>query len=455
MLSALFGCIFLVMNPPLWGSDEFAHFGRAYAIDHGQIVPREMPDPNGTNFGGEIPTTVNALREYAAEAVATLPEPPEPRVADPGAYAELAAQPLQAPHIEMGFVNTSSYSPIAYLPSVLGLRAAELVGASVGAALATMRLCTLIASTSLVWLGLRALSEHRFKWAVLVVALLPMTVFQASMITADAVTNALALLFSCLFAKAAFLRARLSTWESWTLCATAVALPLAKPTYVILALLLAITPAAQLSLRTPVKYLATVVGAAAFLAWTAVSAKTSAGMHLMRPGVHVSQDDQLQLVLADPIRFVGVLVNTFVQLEPDIVTGMFGTLGNTAVPIPATAVAMCLVAAVVAVGFSEPACADRPRLLVTSAGLVLSVAAIFGALYLEWTAVGHFTIDGVQGRYFLPLAVLALAVYAQLVPLRWQAAPPRSSAVPEKVVVVMVTTALALAALKYWYVLWG
>jgi uncharacterized membrane protein len=37
---------------------------------------------------------------------------------------------------------------------------------------------------------------------------------------------------------------------------------------------------------------------------------------------------------------------------------------------------------------------------------MIAVAGIFGVQYLTWTSLGGPLVEGVQGRYFLPLALL-------------------------------------------------
>jgi uncharacterized membrane protein len=39
-------------------------------------------------------------------------------------------------------------------------------------------------------------------------------------------------------------------------------------------------------------------------------------------------------------------------------------------------------------------------------GVFLSIAAVFGIQYLTYTPPGHATIEGIQGRYFLPIALV-------------------------------------------------
>ncbi len=47
---------------------------------------------------------------------------------------------------------------------------------------------------------------------------------------------------------------------------------------------------------------------------------------------------------------------------------------------------------------------------VVALALASSVVALFAALYVSWTPVGNFIVDGIQGRYFIPLAFFAPAL---------------------------------------------
>ena len=50
----------------------------------------------------------------------------------------------------------------------------------------------------------------------------------------------------------------------------------------------------------------------------------------------------------------------------------------------------------------------------TSFGLTIvatSTILLMTALYLTWTPVGKYMVDGIQGRYFLPLAPLGSVVF--------------------------------------------
>ncbi|SFS52813.1 DUF2142 domain-containing protein [Saccharopolyspora flava] len=451
-LSLLFGCAFSLITPPLWGFDETTHFSRAYAVDHGRFLPQVVPGNPGI-YGGPIPETVAELSFFAADGFNNVPEFPEHAVTRPEGYAERLAQPLNAPLVDVGFVNTSSYSPVAYVPSALALRAVEIVDGSVGLALTLMRLADVLTFTGIVWLALRALRGLRFRWVVFVVALMPMTMFVAAMITADALTNALALLFGALFVKAVFLANRLSRWETALLLAAAVLLPLAKPTYVLMVLLLPFVPGPRMAVRRWAGIAATAVGITGFGIWTALSAKTSEGMKVMRPNEVVDPGLQIQYLLTHLSDVPGLLARTFVSQEQPIVAGFFGVFGSSFVLAPGTAGLATLAAGSLAFGITDRMRGTRAQWIIAAVIVLVGAAALFGTLYLEFSPVGRYQIEGMQGRYFLPLVVVAVAVLARVIPLRLDVPSARLLRGTEVAIVVLVFYALLSSAFKYEFVL--
>ncbi len=456
LLSLVFGVAFALLTPPLWGQDEDSHVERAYAISHGHLLPERIPWAGGVNYGGTIPATVQALSEYAVTNFRP-PAPPPPQVTDPGEYRRLASQPLQAPLVDTAFPNTSVYSPLPYVPSVIGLRLAEAAGGSVGSAILLMRMCHLLAYTAIVWAALWSLRRHAVKWVVFVVALLPMTVYEAATVTADTLTNALAILLGALFVKAAFLRRDLTRTETGLLLASAVLLPLAKPSYVLLTPLLLVVPAGRLALphwRRLTTVGSTVLGVLAFGAWFAVSSGVQAALHFMRPGVDVAPGTQLHYVLTHVPQFLRTTLRTVARQGDVYVSQLFGHLGSTYMPVPLTAVISCLVAALLAAGISERLSATRWQLTTAAALVLVNTAAIFFIQYLHWSPVGSPVIEGVQGRYFIPLLIVAAAVVLQTVPLRLHIPTERIRRGVTTSIVALTTLGLARSALAFAAQLW-
>jgi uncharacterized membrane protein len=60
------------------------------------------------------------------------------------------------------------------------------------------------------------------------------------------------------------------------------------------------------------------------------------------------------------------------------------------------------------------------RCIVAWTVFLLSIGAVYGALYLTWTPVGTAFVSGVQGRYLLPFLVGMPLIIPSLIPGRWR-----------------------------------
>jgi uncharacterized membrane protein len=73
--------------------------------------------------------------------------------------------------------------------------------------------------------------------------------------------------------------------------------------------------------------------------------------------------------------------------------------------------------------------------------LGMSALLVLLALYLFWTPVGRNVIEGVQGRYFLPLAALAVVAFCSPMPLQ----SPGLARILTKLVLLMTASEVVLS----------
>jgi uncharacterized membrane protein len=80
---------------------------------------------------------------------------------------------------------------------------------------------------------------------------------------------------------------------------------------------------------------------------------------------------------------------------------------------------MLVVAAVAAMlGMRGERISVASRLLIAT-GVLGSAAGVFAIEFVTWTVPGHATVEGVEGRYFLPLALVGAALLPALGDGRW------------------------------------
>lgn len=465
VIATVFGALFTVLTPPFWGHDEITQFGRAYQVAHGGVFPQRIADDRGVAYGGQIPVSVDALMGYAFHDYNDNPDEPDAMVADPGAYDRLGDAEISSATKPMWFTNTAAYSPVPYVPAAVGIRLGEALGLNVGGLHLLTRQAGLLVYLAVVGFALYSLRERRSQWLVFTVAVLPIALFQAGTVTADTLTNALAIMVSALLLKALFVGDRLRPVETGALLAATIALPLSKPTYVLLAMLVVVVPADRLGFSgklelIPWAFAAT--GGALFLAWTKIAAPTGEGMGLMRPPhqwYEVRPGDQLKGIIGDPVQFVHTFGESIALRDHRWFNQFFGELGFAYVDVPAISMLACLIAFAVSFGIADrmsAVTATFRRTLIVALTVLASVAMIYVTLYMSFTPVDFYIIDGVQGRYFVPLAIMGLAVVARWVPLRLT---DSDGVIPTRGTAITVTCAsvfaLIAAAATYYTVVWG
>lgn len=463
VLVAIFGGLFTVLTPPFWGHDEITQFGRAYQVAHGGFLPQRIHDDRGVAYGGEVPESITALMGYALTDYTTNPDEPDNMVADPGAYDRLGAAAVSEATEPVWFTNTAAYSPVPYIPAAIGIRLAEAFGLDVGGMIALTRLAGLLCYLAVVGFGLYALREHRVQWLAFTVAVLPIAVFQAGTVTADTMTNALAILVSALLVKALFLGARLGRVETGALLAATVLLPVSKPTYVLLAMLVVLVPAQRFGFagwQRALPWIFAAVGGIAFAVWMKIAAPTGDGMGLMRPEHQwrsVRPADQLHGILTDPGHFVSVFGESIALRDQRWFSQFFGELGFAYIDVPALTMLACLFAFAVSIGIADRmTAATFRRTLIVALTVAASVAMIYVTLYMSFTPVGYYIIDGVQGRYFVPLAIVAFAVLLRWMSLRLTDIAGRTPTLGPAVTIIVATViALTAAVWKYYDIVWG
>ncbi|MGW0178258.1 DUF2142 domain-containing protein [Nocardia sp. NPDC003345] len=463
LLAGIFGLIFAVMSPPFWGHDELTQFGRAYQVAHGGLLPSQIEDDRGVSYGGEVPAAVEALMGFALDDYTHNPGEPFPMVAEPQTYQRLGDAPVTDDKKTVWFTNTAAYSAVPYVPNAIGIRFAELIDADAGTLVRLTRLSGLAAYLLVVGFALWSLRAHRIQWLAFTVAVLPIAVFQAGTVTADTLTNALAVLVSALLVKGLFLGDRLGRAETVAVMGTAILLPLCKPTYVLLALLVVLIPAERMGLtgwRRWLTWACAALGALGFAVWMKIAAPTGEGTSLMRPRHQwytVDTGEQLTGILTGPFGFLRTFWESILRRDQEWFTEFFGELGFSYINVPATAIVACLLAFAVALGTAERLeLPDFRRTLVVALTMAASVAMIYVTLYMSFTPVGYYIIDGVQGRYFIPLAIVAFAVLLRWLPLRLRGPgdrPPGRAA--EWTIVIAALIALVTTVAKYHLYVWA
>jgi uncharacterized membrane protein len=406
--------------------DESTHVARAESVLHGQIIGHRVATPNAATGAPDAGVTGNIGLALAADAGngARAPLPASATAAARLAWAE--AIPWAPAPTFISCVNTAAYAPIAYIPAALALGLATSLGARPHAAAIAARFGNVFAFAILGALAL--LLAGRGRLLLLVTLSLPMTIWLAGSCNQDGILIAVATLALALLTRA-------TPASFWCGSALLAVLALQKPPFVTLMLLPLVVPGVTRA-EWPQRLGAALLITLPALLWSA-AVMHSVSVPLLpgapyHPGPLWPGDPhrlfrsaiapaQILVILHHPLT-VGLLPLT--KPNPSFTSlwlQLLGVLGPFTIRLPGvlyTLFTLALLSAAGALLTGEPKLAGkRWASAVAFVAILGCVELIHLVQYLTWTPVGADRIDGVQGRYFLPLLPVLSILLNQIIPI--------------------------------------
>lgn len=395
----------LYWTPPFASPDEPAHWDRAWAISEGQLVAAI----ESGKVGAELPRSLGRLVEAYDGGLAFQPG----RRFAQGTFARAAGIQLEPTDRErVDFRNTAQSLFALYLPQAAACRLGRAVGARPLWIFHGARLANFVAATAL--LGWAISRSPRGRWFLAGLALSPMAAALRASLSADALAFAIAAAFLATVAALAETEGPLAgRLDLLPLLLTGVALGLSKPVYAPLLATLLLIPGDRLPGRRR-SWLALPLG----LALAGLAASLTIAVRIggrMRFDVPVDSPAQLAFALHRPLATLGTLANDLLVHAPRYAAQALGhKLGWLDTPLPRVAVVtlglgLALLAAL-EIGGRPREPGSRARLVVSLVAATGGALAIELAQWIETTPLAAPGVEGVQGRYFLPLLPLAILI---------------------------------------------
>lgn len=400
LLYLLAGLPYLILTGPFRAADERNHFLRSYEISEGRLFSARV---SGDITGDDLPASLSRLSEALGNHSEQYIEP-----------AQLAAaRSLQLNSQERGFIefSTAVYSPPAYLPSAAGIFLGRICGAGPLALVYFGRAGNLLVGS---WLMALALSYSGYaRRAMLLVTILPMTVFQVATVTADAMSYGLGFLWISLVINTAVAGPKdRGPGRMFFLVALGLAISQLRPPYPLLGLLVFLIPIARFGKKTILLWFAVI--AASLLPAVAWNIHATRIFEQARIAPNVQPVEQARWVL----KHGGVFWH---RAKQDLwIRGMeyweqfVGRLGWLNISLPSwIPIGFALALAIgIFIGPRDPPSPlwwQRAAIGVVAAGGIFAIQLM---LYLTFNPVKSPFILGVQGRYFTPLVVLAAFAFS-------------------------------------------
>lgn len=398
VLAIVFGLTLAIVNAPFQAPDEGAHFMRAYHVSQGNL----MTSRRGDSVGGWIPKSVaNAPARYEY-----LIGHPELRLKFEQLTTDLTVSLDQENKAFFDFFTMALYAPIVYFPQAVGIIMARGCGLSPLQMMYIGRISTLLCWIAVLFVAIRIVPL--FKWAFVLLALMPRSLFQASSLSADGPTNALSMLLTALMLRAIFTKQlNLGTWEALFILLTSVLLSMAKQVYLPLVGLVLLIPEGRFNgWRNKIIFCGIVLGAAVL----ASGLWSMAIRDFYRPWKEANAPEQMSLLMARPWIFPVIAVKSFLVTWKSLAFSLVGVLGFLDVWLPKWiyyTYPILLVTAAVFDSTCKKTLGWLPRGWILL--ICMCIFLLFElSMYLIWTRPGAPLVEGVHGRYFLPLVIPVL-----------------------------------------------
>jgi uncharacterized membrane protein len=393
---------FCFLTGPFQVPDEPAHFFHAIQLSHLQVLP--MVSPRNDSAGGLVERGAVAFARAFKQT--DVPYDPARKFHPDQVHAHL--NDAGGGRAYTDYSNTVIYFPLAHAGPAAAIAAARSLGTSPLAWFYAGRLTNALVALVVSAIAIGMLGEYGL--LALVVALLPMTLFEEASLSGDALVIPFAMVFAAILARIA--TGRGDRELSLPLFACLMFVCVDKFAYIPLAILPPTLALLRGARRGEVLRLSAISGLAVVI-WLCWTVTMRHDVFNMRPDVHVNASEQIAFVLKQPVQAIVVVFRSMAHDATMLVQEMVGSnLGWLELQPPKAFVVALLALVAFAAAMCPPLAPVKPlsRILVILCA-VGSVGLIYVLLYLQYSAVGGPHVDGVQGRYLIPLI--------PLVPLMW------------------------------------
>jgi len=399
-VALFFGTVLILITPIFMGPDEPAHFYTIARYSNGYVAPTQEDGKTGIR----LQSGAAELRRFEKNPVSFRTYEYHKEVPK---LLSLKLDSFRSSFYTQA--NFTAYSPIAYAHYIITYTAGALLNINPFILFMLMRLVGLLVYICLVFLAIKIIP--RGKWLYVTLALLPMSLFIAGVIGADGLVIGSTMLLVAMIFNGIINPKVLNKKYLLYILGVVLVLGLSKQTYFLTALLLFALPAPK-AYRKFKWYLALgaifLIVTGCMFVWYMYTGKYTN----ISSGYAVDSSKQLQGVLHNPFFFVRAVLRSYITTNATpIYLGFIGVLGWLTISLPIwITVGWLLVLFKSAHGGKKVAKVLSSLLqwfIFIIVPLMLTMVLTLG-LYLTWTPVGSALVDGLQGRYFLPIAAILL-----------------------------------------------
>lgn len=405
LFGLVFGTLLCLVTPPLQVPDEFAHFARAYQFAQGGLFSEHKPElGTGLNtVGGQLPLSMIELDTTYAPFSSETSVPLKP-----DHLFESLREPLDKDNTTFAPISAFNYSPVPYIGSIIACFIGQATNMSPLLMMYLGRIFNLFIALTLIYFAIKL--TPRFKWILLLLALMPMTIFQLASLSADSIGIgvaflAIAVIFSYAFSTKVMV---IENKHILIMIVLFAVMALWKQAYAPFALLYFLIPMSKVGSRQ--KYfrlgaLVLICSVLPMLLWSLANASIISAA--------TTPVNQFSSILTNPLGFAKMFFLTYYsQSGLNFFLQTFGVLGWLNIPVSFLFHTLPYFVVIVLAVLHESkrivfSLSNKLVLALVSTGVIGLISL---SLYLIWTPPENTIIDGIQGRYFIPIIPLIIGI---------------------------------------------
>lgn len=373
----ILGVFYFFICPFEMPPDEPAHLLRAFEISMGRLFARQL---SSGAFGDVLPSALKNCWNRAA-------------IIDWNDTAEI------------GFSTSALYSFVSYIPQSIGILLARIFTNRLAVVYYAGRLFNFLSAFALSVLALKKIPFG--KKILFVIMVFPMTLQEMISLSPDALVNSLSFAFIAFILDCAYVKSRVTKKDILIIGAMLSMISLCKVVYLVALFLVYIIPNYKLDKRDRywLKVFVPLLAITLSLLSLAGSAYTLANSHASYDS-DKNAIEQVKFILTHPFSYMMIFAKTLLAKTPFwIGTGIGSALGWLNIK---TSFIVCISFVVMLFFLSLwhndiPVQIQKKDMLLFALTFFSGLVLILTSLYVQWTPLRAKMIDGVQGRYFIPL----------------------------------------------------
>lgn len=384
------GLLYIFLMLPSQVPDEQAHIVRAYEISEGTLIGRK-------DSKAVVP------RDFSTKLI--------PNMETYSQFKEnLSSQTDYNDRVEIA--DSAATNPfILYSASSVGFLIARVFGFNIIIGCILAKIMNFILFCVVTYYALKKLPFGKYVFTAII--FMPMFLHQATSISADSIINTIIMFFIAFVLNLYFKKEIITKKDSTILVVLSCIIGISKYVYTPIIFISAIMiwskniEKKQKIVTLSLMFILPIVFAAVYYLFTS-SYETVFNEYFITN--NVNSGEQIKHIINNPMEYIKTLGNTFRTTSTTYVNQMIGgVLGWLCIYVPKAVIGIYLLVILASCYIEENKYEFNIKQkmwgILISAGIVV---LIMTGMYISWTGVGSDTIQGVQGRYFIPILFLAL-----------------------------------------------